>query len=92
MDLIDTDINSYSLKELKDLLKITDKYTEQELNIAYKNKILLNNKLEDNDIKNRVNLFFKEIYDYLLIHSSDYNNKQTNKIINEMERIENKLN
>ena len=74
---IDTDINSYSLNELKEVFNITsDTYTMKVLNDKYNIKLQLNNSLLDADLKNRLNIFFNKIYQFLLLHSIDYNSQK----------------
>ena len=74
---IDTDINSYSLNELKEVFNITsDTYTMKVLNDKYNIKLQLNNSLLDADLKNRLNIFFNKIYQFLLLHSVDYNSQK----------------
>ena len=74
---IDTDINSYSLNELKEVFNITsDTYTMKVLKDKYNIKSQLNNSLLDADLKNRLNIFFNKIYQFLLLHSIDYNSQK----------------
>ena len=74
---IDTDINSYSLNELKEVFNITsDTYTIKVLNDKYNIKLQLNNSLLDADLQNRLNIFFNKIYQFLLLHSVDYHSQK----------------
>ena len=67
---IDTDINSYSLNELKEVFNITsDTYTMKVLKDKYNIKSQLNNSLLDADLKNRLNIFFNKISVFIITQS-----------------------
>ena len=72
MDSIETDINSYTFNELKNIFNLNnDFYTKKELESEYEKKLDSNNQIEDENLKENLNLFFKNIYEFLLLNSKD---------------------
>lgn len=71
MDNINLDITTYTIKELENLLKLQEPYTDEKIFIAKKN-------LEENIIKSNINAVKKE---ELLIFLDNINNKLTNNLV-----------
>ena len=72
MDSIETDINSYTFNELKNIFNLNnDFYTKKELESEYEKKLDNNNQIEDESLKENLNVFFKNIYEFLLLNSKD---------------------
>jgi len=71
MDNINLDITTYTLKELENLLKLQEPYTDEKIFVAKK-------KLEDNILKSNINSMKKE---ELLIFLDNINNKLTNNLV-----------
>lgn len=87
MSNFDTDINSYSFNELKNLLNInTDtKFTTELLEKNYNNKINQLQKLDDTSLLDNLNIFFTKIYNllYLNLKNENYNGKISDNFNNE---------
>jgi hypothetical protein len=98
MDSIDTDINNYSINELKEIFNLEkDLINVEILKRAYDKKIETNNELENIEIRDKLNSFFKDVYKFLQ-ENLEGNNKKENledKIIKErdrdIEKLEDKL-
>ena len=87
MDFIDTDINNYSINELKEIFELDEDFIKEDnLEAAYLKKKQINNKLENIELRNKLNSFFKDVYKFL-------KENLENRIIKEKENhIENNLN
>jgi hypothetical protein len=90
---VDTDINNYNFNELTELLNVSNNgFSLRELESEYKKRLEINKELEDEDLKENLEKFFKNVYNFLIKHAVDFkneNNKKSNDII---ENIDTKLN
>ena len=60
MDSIDTDINNYSINELKEKLNLNNILIDKNiLKSAYEKKIDINNEIDNIELRNKLNSFFK---------------------------------
>ena len=100
MGNFNTDINSYSFNELKELLYISPEtdFTKELLETKYNNKINQLEELDDVSLVNELNIFFTKIYNllYLQIRSVDYSNKIPNnynqeEIIDKLDKLESNI-
>ena len=90
---VDTDINNYNFKELMELLNVSNKgFSKRELDFEYKKRLEINKEIEDKDLKENLEKFFKDVYNFLIKHSLDFKNEVNESNNYFMEDIDKKLN
>lgn len=94
MDSIDTDINNYSINELKEILNLNNILIDKNiLKSAYEKKIDINNEIDNIELRNKLNSFFREVYLFLENHIEDKIEKiQEKNLEKDIENLENKFN
>ena len=95
MDNVDTDINNYNLKELTNILNVSNNnFSKRELELEYFKKLEINKEIEDKDLRENLEKFFNNIYNFLIKHARDYlpEPKNNNDLKNNIENIDTKLN
>ncbi len=94
MDSIDTDINNYSINELKEILNLNNILIDKNiLKSAYEKKININNEIDNIELRNKLNSFFREVYLFLENQIEDKIEKiQEKNLEKDIENLENKFN
>ena len=93
MDSIDTDINNYSINELKEILNLNNILIDKNiLKSAYEKKIDINNEIDNIELRNKLNSFFREVYLFLENQLEDKIEKiQEKNLEKDIENLENKF-
>ena len=93
---IDTNIDSYSINELKNIFNIENNFDKNILEKNYNSKLKQLQELDNNETKNNLKKFFTNVYDFLSIYYTGLvNNNQVNnnnELLEKINNLENKLN
>ena len=93
MTNVDTDINNYNYNELTEILNVSNNgFSLRELEIEYKKRLEINKEVEEEDLKENLEKFFKNVYNFLVKHAVDFENKSNEDNANSIESINKKLN
>ncbi len=89
MTNIDIDINNYNFNELTKLLNVSNNgFSKRELELEYEKRLELNKEIEDINLKENLENFFKNVYNFLYRHTIDFKYESNNYI----ENLDSKLN
>ena len=92
---IDTNIDSYSINELKNIFNIENNFDKSILEKNYNSKLKQLQELDNNETKNNLEKFFTNVYDFLSIYYTGLvNNNQVNnnnELLEKINNLENKL-
>lgn len=92
---IDTNIDSYSINELKNIFNIENNFDKNILEKNYISKLKQLQEIDNNETKNNLEKFFSNVYDFLsiyytgLVNSNQINNN--NELLEKISNLENKL-
>jgi len=90
---VDTDINNYNFNELTQILNVSSKgFSLRELESEYKKRLEINKDLEEEDLKNNLENFFQDVFNFLIKHAVDFKNDNNKKDNYFIENIDKKLN
>ena len=91
---IDTDINSYSIRDLKNLLNIDldDRIDKRELEEKYRIKKKEIEKIEDENISNKLDKFIENVYNFLRKTLEEDNEIKRVQEENEIRKMNDKMN
>ena len=97
---IDTNIDSYSINELKNIFNIENNFDKNILEKNYNSKLKQLQELDNNETKNNLEKFFTNVYDFLsiyytgLVNNNQVNNQvnNNNELLEKINNLENKLN
>lgn len=94
---IDTNIDSYSINELKNIFNIENNFDKNILEKNYNSKLKQLQELDNNETKNNLEKFFTNVYDFLcvyytgIVNNNQVNNQNNSELLEKINNLENKL-